>query len=75
MIFLSDIPNNEFVQVEEINTSSTQLMAYGIFKGTQLRVIRNDRWQEMMLLEFEGKRLAIRKKDAKPIQVIRINGE
>ena len=51
------------------------LMSYGIFKGTQLKVIRNDRWQEMLLVEFEGKRIAIRRKDASAIKVEKLNEE
>ena len=75
MAFLTDIKKNEEVIIEETLGHYKPLMSYGIFKGTILKVIRNDQWQEMVLVEFDGKRIAIRKEDARPIKVIRINGK
>ena len=73
MAFLTDIKRKEEVIILETTGQYKQLMSYGVFKGTKLRVIRNDKWQEIILVEMDGKRIAIRKEDAKPIKVQRIN--
>ena len=73
MTFLTDIRKQEEVIVEDTLGLYKPLMSYGIFRGTVLKVIRNDHWQEIILVEFDGKRIAIRKEDARPIKVIRIN--
>lgn len=75
MAFLTDIQGEENVVVLETSHQYKQLMAYGIFKGTKLRMIRNDKWQEIILVEIDGKRVAIRKEDAEPIKVQRIDGK
>lgn len=75
MTFLIDIHNQEEVIVEDTLGQYKPLMSYGIFRGTKLKVIRNDSWQEIILVEFDGKRIAIRKEDAKPIKVKKINGK
>ena len=74
MAFLIDIKNREEVVVEETQGQYKPLMSYGIFRGSKLKVIRNDSWQEILLVEYNGKRIAIRKEDARPIKVLRING-
>ncbi len=73
MEFLTAIKNNEHVLVLDTADQTKLLMSYGIFKGTKIKVVKNDKWQEILLLEIEGKRLAIRKENARPITVIKIN--
>ncbi len=72
---LVDIEKGEEVIVMDTTKQYLQLMSYGIFKGSKLTVIRNDKWQEIMMIEMNGKRIALRKEDAKPIKVLKNNGE
>ena len=77
MAHLINIKAGKEVQIEK--TSDYQavykmLMAYGIFEGKSFKVLRNDKWQQMILVESKGKRIAIRKKDAASIKVQLING-
>ncbi|MFK8104304.1 MAG: ferrous iron transport protein A [Saprospiraceae bacterium] len=78
MTDLDKIGNRQEVTVGDAlgqNNNYKLLMSYGIFKGTRLTVIRNDRWQGMILVEFEGRRIAIRRKDASCIKVEPVNGK
>ena len=78
MIALNDIKDKEEVIIGdtlEQNSNYKLLMSYGLFKGTKLKIIKNDKWQQMILVEFEGKRIAIRAKDASFIKVERLNGK
>ena len=72
MAKLSQVPTGSNFIIEEVpNPESLYklLMAYGIFRGTEVKVLRNDRWQDMILAEVKGKRVAIRKKDVTSIEV------
>ncbi len=75
LTFLTDIQKNEEAIIEDTLGDYKPLMAYGIFRGTKLKVIRNDRWQEIILVEFDGKQIAIRKEDASPIKVQKVNDQ
>lgn len=70
---LKDITGNKEVIVLEATQQYKQLTAYGLFKGTKLRVIRNDSWQGIVLVELAGKRIAIRREDAAWIKVQELN--
>jgi Fe2+ transport system protein FeoA len=72
MIKLSEVPTGSIFILEQIPEETSLykiLMAYGIYRGTRVRIIRNDRWQNMILADVEGKRVAIRKGDVKSIEV------
>lgn len=75
MSILINIHNEKEVVVLEATSQYKQLMSCGIFKGTKLKVIRNDQWQGIILLEVDGKRIAIRKEDARFIKVQELNGK
>lgn len=78
LVNLNEIKDRQLVRVEDTlgqKTNYKLLMSYGIFKGTELTVIRNDRWQGMILVEFEGRRIAIRRADASCIKVEPLHGK
>lgn len=74
MSILINIEHKKEVVVVEVTSQYKQLMSCGIFKGTKVKVIRNDQWQGIMLLEVDKKRIAIRKEDARFIKVQELNG-
>ncbi len=70
---LADIKSNKEVLVLDATSQYKHLMSCGIFKGTKLRVLRNDRWQGIVLVELYGKQIALRREDAKFIKVQELN--
>ena len=73
---LDEIEKGTEVAVQFIEggaTISSVLMSYGLFQGTQIRVIRNDKWQDIVLIARGEKRIAIRRIDSKNIKVATIN--
>ena len=72
MAKLSEVPTGSKIILVDIPAPEELykfLMAYGIFRGTEVNILRNDRWQDMILAEVKGKRIAIRKKDVAAIEV------
>lgn len=78
MVKLSEVPTGSIVVLEKVPEPASMykmLMAYGIFRGTQVKILRNDAWQQMILVEVDGKRVAIRRSDVKSIEVIALKAE
>lgn len=73
MDLLVNMSKGEEIIVMNTTKEYLQLMSYGIFKGSKIKIIRNDKWQEIMMIELDGKRIALRKEDAIPIQVLKSN--
>ncbi len=72
MAKLSEVLSGSLIILEEAPSDTSVykvLMAYGIFRGTQVKILRNDRWQDMILVQVKDKRVAIRKEDVKSVEV------
>lgn len=72
MAKLSEVPSGSLIILEKAPAETSVykvLMAYGIFRGTQVKIIRNDSWQDMILIQVKDKRVAIRKEDVKSVEV------
>ncbi len=73
---LNNIRKGTDVTVESIEGDdqfSSTLMSYGLFQGTHIKVVRNDKWQDIVLIARGEKRIAIRRSDSKKIKVVTIH--